>query len=155
MELDDAAVAVPGEAVRRYDRLRADLEILAGPDDPGLDRADRLTARYPIDRGREGDFDQRDQSIERLAQPDVLHTALQIGQAVFEGEAVIEVGWVRNACAFGLGRKIEAEIAGDRKGTQVRERPRQVTQSFAEIEAWRQCREIGRAERLDPPGMRP
>src|SRR5271166_2277368 len=134
MELDDAAVTVPGKARRRQDRLSTDLEILPGPDDPGLDRAVRLTGRYPIDRTREGDLHQGDQSVERRAKPDVLHATLQIRQAVLEREAVIEVGRVRNACALGLGRKVETEIAGDRKRTQVRERPRQVAQSFAEIE---------------------
>ncbi len=37
----------------------------------------------------------------------------------------------------------------------ILERPRKIAQSFAEIEGWRQCREIGCAQRLDPPGMRP
>ena len=78
MELDDAALAVPSEAVGGDDRLRADLEICAGPDDPGLDRAERLICRHPIDRGAEGDLDQRDKSIERLAKPDVLHAAFEV-----------------------------------------------------------------------------
>jgi hypothetical protein len=38
---------------------------------------------------------------------------------------------------------------------QIGERPRKVTQSFAEIEGRRQCREVGGAQRLDPAGMRP
>src|SRR5215472_10693919 len=90
MELKDAAVAVPGETVRRDDRFGADLEILAGPDDPGLDRADRLTGRYAIDRRREGDLDQWDQLTERGTKPNVLYAAFEIGEAVFEGEAVVE-----------------------------------------------------------------
>src|SRR5437763_1804960 len=52
MELDDAAVAVSREVIRRQDRLRADLEVLPGPDDSRLDRADRLSGRYAVDRGR-------------------------------------------------------------------------------------------------------
>src|SRR5689334_16111294 len=48
--------------------------------------------------------------------PDVLHAALQVGQAVLEGEPVIDVVRVGVAGAFGLGWKIHAEIAGDSEG---------------------------------------
>src|SRR6516165_7624597 len=75
MELDDAAVTVPGEAVGRDYRFRADLEIRAGPNDPGLDGAGGLISRRPADRGGEGYFHQRDQLIERGTKPHVLHTA--------------------------------------------------------------------------------
>src|SRR5258708_1491820 len=116
MELDNAAIAVPREARRRQDRLRADLEVGSGPDDPGLDRADRLTGRYPVDRGCKGELHQRDQPVERRAKPDVLHTTLEIGEAVFEGETVVEGVRVRHAGALDFGRKVETEVAGDRKG---------------------------------------
>ena len=49
MELEDAAVAVPSEARCRQDCLRADLEILPGPDDPGLDRTGCLTPETAIE----------------------------------------------------------------------------------------------------------
>src|SRR5215469_4094225 len=102
MKLNDTAVAMPREACCRYDRLCADLEIRPCPDDSGLNRADRLPSQSPVHRGREGDLDQRKELIERLPQSDVLHAALEIGEAVFEGEGVIEGGRIRKAGAFGL-----------------------------------------------------
>src|SRR6516165_5821331 len=134
MKLDDAAVTVPGEARRRYDRLGADLEIRPCPDDSRLDRADRLPSKSPVHRGREGDFDQRKQLIERLPEPDVLHAALEIGEAVFEGEAVIEGSGIRKASALGLGGKVEAEITGNRKGPQIGKRARDIAEPLTEIE---------------------
>src|SRR5215467_6800593 len=67
VELDNAAIAVPGEPVRQNDRLCPDLEIRAGPDDPGLDRAKRLIRWRPADRSAERNLHQRNQLIERRA----------------------------------------------------------------------------------------
>ena len=69
------------------------------------------------------------ESIERLAKPDVLHAAFEVRQAVFEGEAVIEGARVRHAGTRRLGRKAETKIAGDRNGTQISQRPRDVREA--------------------------
>src|SRR3974377_938384 len=97
MQLDHAAIAVPGAAVCRYDRLGADLEVRSRPDDPWLNRAGRLIGWRPADRGREGYFHQRDQLTEGRTKPDVLHAAFDVRKAVFESEAVAEIVRVRHA----------------------------------------------------------
>src|SRR6516162_11096676 len=94
------------------------------------------------------------ESIERLAKPDVLHAAFEVRQAVFEGEAVIEGARVRHAGTRRLGRKAETKIAGDRNGTQISQRPRDVTEALAEVEGRRQGREVGCTHRR-APGMTP
>src|SRR5947209_10848562 len=109
MQLDDPAIAVPRLFVDRDDRLSSDLEIGPAPNNPGLDSADRL-AGDPVYRGRERYLDERDHLAERRTQADVLNAALQVREAVLEGEPVIDTVRIGRASAFGLGRKIETEI---------------------------------------------
>ncbi len=118
MELDDTAEAVPGLLVDRNNGLGADLVVRAAPDDPRLHRSDRL-ARDAVDRRRKSDLDEWNHLAERWTQTDVLHAALQIGKAVFEGKAVIDIVRIGRAGAFGLSRKIHTEVAGDRERAQI------------------------------------
>ena len=150
---------MPGQAVDRDDRLGADLIILPGPDQAGLDRAGGLAALAAVHRRRHGHLDHRDQTVEGRGQSHVLHVMLQIFKAVFDGDAVIEIVGVQHrtvrAVARRLEREVVAEIAGDRKRPQPRQRRGQIAHALAPIEHRRQRGVIGRAEGLDAPGMRP
>src|SRR5438477_70080 len=141
--------------VDRQDGLGADLKISPAPDDAGLDGSYRLRTLASGNRRRKRDLDERDQPAERLAQADVLHAALQVRQAVFEREPVIEIVRVWRAGAFGFGRKIEAEIAGNRKGPQIGKLGRKIAETLSKVQGRRQRRDIRCAQRGDSPGMRP
>src|ERR1700689_1870837 len=126
MKLPQPAIAVPGQAVDRDDRLGADLIILPGPDQAGLDGAGGLAALAAIHRRRHGHLDHRDQTVEGRGQPHVLHVMLQIFEAVFDGDAVIEIVGMQHRAVRTVARRLErevvAKIAGDRKRPQPRQR---------------------------------
>jgi len=128
------ADAVAAQAVDRNDHFGAKLVVLPGPDEPGLDGARGLAALAAIERRRQGHLDQRDHVANRPRQSDVRHVLLQVREAVFESEAVVDIVGVRHAGGRCLGRKVEAEIADNGEGPQKGQRPRDVAEALAEIE---------------------
>src|SRR5208282_783088 len=107
------AIAVSGGAGHRNDRLGADLEVLPRPDEPWLYRPSRRNpGGNTVDRGRKGDFNERNHVVERWRDANVLHMMLQVFEAVFKGEAIIEIIRIGDARAFRFGREVETQIAG-------------------------------------------
>ena len=82
--------ARPG--INGNDRFRPDLTVFARPNDAGIDRPSHLSTFAAIHRILEGEFDERDELIEGLSEPDILHVGLQIGEAVLDGEPPVERG---------------------------------------------------------------
>src|SRR3981189_2507243 len=152
MQLDNAAETTPGQARRRQDHLGADLHKLPGPDDAGLDRADGLAAGVAVQSGRKRHLDERDHAVERRLETDIPDLPLQIFQTVFKRETIIEVVRIGRIGAGGLGREIDAHIAGNGNRAQPGQRLRQIAETFAEGNGRRQGREVGRADG-DPSGM--
>src|SRR5258708_35208851 len=71
MELKDATDAVAAQAVDRNDHFGADLVVLPGPDDAGLDGAGGEAALVAIEGRRHGYLDPRDHASKRLPQPGI------------------------------------------------------------------------------------
>src|SRR5258706_14111801 len=152
MQLDDPAETTPGRARRRQDHLGADLHKLPGPDDAGLDRADGLAAGAAVQSGRKRHLDERDHAVERWPETDIPDLPLQIFETVFKRETIIEVVRIGRIGAGGLGREIDAHIAGNGNRAQPGQRLLQIAETFAEGNGRRQGREVGSADG-DPSGM--
>src|SRR5581483_6829155 len=91
MELHHAANAAPLCAIAIGNQhLRAELIMLAGPNDPRRDGAGGDAAYAAIERCRRGDLDQRDHAVEGRTEPDVFDVMLEIFEAVFDNEGGIE-----------------------------------------------------------------
>src|SRR5262249_21667879 len=110
--------------------LGADLEIRPGPDHSGLYRAGRHAALAAIERRGQRELDERDQPVERRRPAEVFNLALQIRDAVLNRETVKETVRVRRPVGLRLGRKIEAEIAGQGEGAHPGQRVGQVAKAF-------------------------
>ena len=113
MQLDDAAETASGRARHRQDRLGADLHILPSPDDPGLHGAHGLAAGAAVQPGRKRYLNERDHPVERWLETDIHDLPLQVFEAVLKRKAVIDIVRVGGAGTGGLGREIDAQIAGD------------------------------------------
>src|SRR5580658_2411331 len=110
VELHEAADAVAAQAVDGHDHLGAELVILARPDEAGLHGPRGVAALAAVERRGEREFHQRNKMIEGRADADVLHMVLEVFEAVFDGEAVVEIVRVGIAVALDLGREVEAQI---------------------------------------------
>src|SRR6266851_2765218 len=85
---DDADILSTG-LCRRNDCLDAELHRLPGPDDPGVDRADRLLAIAVGNRRGEPEFYQRGQPVDPFGQAKIVNVGTQIKIAVLHRESVI------------------------------------------------------------------
>src|SRR5271165_4940630 len=90
MKLKKPADTVTRERVDRKDRFGADLEILSGPDQPGLNRARGLASLAAVEGCRHRYLDERNHAIERRAEADIPDAVLEIFETIFERKPVIE-----------------------------------------------------------------
>src|SRR6516162_4544018 len=106
----DICSALP---VDRYQRLNAELKLVADPKNTGADGAGRHPARGQRIRHRrlQVGLDQRDQVINELRQTQIDHGRLQIRHAVLNGPAPVQDARVK----FGIGRQL-ARIWIDAEG---------------------------------------
>src|SRR5262249_10547019 len=166
MQLRDHPDAGSALAVGRNDSLDSDLEVVAYPEHARIDGAGclEIETHEVRDRSLQRSFDERDQVVEEIGQPEIVHCGLEVGHAVLQGAAPVEearVGRVvdRNAAAVG----IDASYNGARSArdwvpehARHRERPRppdgvwKIPEPFAEIKR----RRVG-GERVDRKRFRP
>src|SRR6202163_4104547 len=94
-EMDLSEPAHPGSRlmVDAPHRLHPQLQVFSGPDNPRVYGSGGRSAAA-IDRRRQRELDHGNQLIERLAQPHILDEGLQVGKAVFDGEAQVEHVWM-------------------------------------------------------------
>ena len=80
------------------DRFHAELHVLARPDHAGINGARGLTALSAVQRRLKGKFHERNKSVERSTQSDVLYLFLQIDERVLQRETILQHVW--NAAQF-------------------------------------------------------
>src|SRR5262245_57759617 len=123
VQLADHADAAAAGAVDRYDRLDAELEVLAGPQDARIDGTGRAEPRVECIANRclELGFYDGDQAVDEVWQPQVDDVRLEIRHAVLHGAAVDE----KLRTAFDVERLlagIRIDLAGDELGRTARYR---------------------------------
>src|SRR5580765_6679063 len=94
MHLPDDAHRFPGSVVNWYHCFHAELYVLARPDHAGINGARSLTTLSAIQRRLKGKFYQRNKSVERSTQSDVLYLFLQIDERVLQRETVLQHVWM-------------------------------------------------------------
>ena len=80
MHLANYAYGVSRSLIDWNDRFHAELYVLARPDHAGINGARGLTALSAIQRRLNGKFYERNKSVERSTQSDVLYLFLQIDE---------------------------------------------------------------------------
>ena len=65
--------------------LDTKLDVLAGPDDSGIDVSRGLSATAPVQAGFEGKLEDQDGLIQRRRQPHIFDCGLEVLKAVLEG----------------------------------------------------------------------
>ena len=156
MDLAQHADVLAGGRVDRHDGLEPELDVLAEPDDAGIDRAGGPGGLGVVGGRLQRQLDDRDHPTERLRQADVAHVALQVLEIVLKREAPLHRGDVLLAIgrdgAVGLGRpdlvvatrrERQADGAGEGKRLDVVETVRQIAEPLAEEQRGRD-----RVERL-------
>src|SRR6266568_928911 len=124
----------------------AHLDVLADPDDARVHGPGRPSHARCVETRSQGDLYQCDESVQRRAEPDVLHGGLQVHEAVLHRESPVQGGGVHDASPRTLRRETRADDSRDRERTQDPERLRQVTEPLPEEEHRRDRRERFRAD---------
>src|SRR6185437_2050128 len=143
MQLREYADAVAAAMVDRYYGFHCQLDVLTGPDDPGVDGAGG-SAGAAVERGRHREFHDRDHPVERRLQSDILHERLKIRQAVLNREAPFErvrialdvdVAVVADRSRAAPRRDPDADEAGDRERAKELHVGRKIAEALAEEDA--------------------
>src|SRR5438105_2007054 len=148
VQLRDPSDAAARSAVHRNDSFRRNLNITAGPDEARVDRA-RRPVRTAVERRRKREFDNGNEAIERLAPSGALHVRVQIRNAVLDREAPlqhvrmtldVDVAFIVDRRGAGARWNGDAELSGDREGTQIFHLVPEVAATLAEKEQRRKRR---------------
>src|SRR5438876_6048360 len=136
MQLANYAYRVSSSLIDWNHSFDAELYILARPDHAGINGARGLTALSAVQRRLKRKFHERNKSVERSTQSDVLYLFLQIDERVLQRETILQHVWIplnftiTIACA-GAGWNANANHAGHGSGSQQGESVRQIAQAFA------------------------
>ena len=90
VELRNEADVVSGARIDGNHRFGADLEILARPDDAGIDGSGSQPALPTVEWITKGKLHQWNQAVERRAQPDVSDLLLQVNETVFDRKTPLQ-----------------------------------------------------------------
>ena len=153
MHLTNYAYRVSGSLIDWDQCFHAELNVLAGPDHARINRARGVTALSAIERRLKGKFHERNKSIERSTQSDVLYLLLQIDERVLQRETILQHIWIPLSFTItiaraGIGWNGNANRAGQRSGSQEREIFRQIAKTFAKEKCGRPSAETIRVHSL-------
>src|SRR6266487_5923241 len=94
MHLANYAYRVSRSLIDWDQRFDAELYVLARPNHAGINSARGLTALSAIQRRLKGKFHERNKSVERSTQSDVLYLLLQIDERVLQRETILQHVWI-------------------------------------------------------------
>src|SRR5574337_368183 len=104
----------PGRIVEGYLRRGCELEVLSGPDQPGVGKGGVCSIVRPADLGFSIELQDGEQTVERPGDPHIFYVRLQIRDAVHHSNSPSEgmLGIVFPLIA--VGAQVEADRRGDR-----------------------------------------